>query len=355
MDENTYNVKREAIDISAKDVHENLSEDFNALQQAAIIFLTEIINIYNNGSRVRIHRGGENEIMRLWSIYRDAATSRELALSQQRFSSALDKYLGRTIVLTYVAPDGQMYMYTEEGEAEILSKVGKNAGRANFNASAWLGGKKGHVPQQYQKLMDGEIDLIQKIHRSTSRRQEVYAEGIRRYNFNQSSKSNSSPEEKRRYYYKFNPPYHQFPPTGFSRGEVAEAYVNAVMKEDRDIKNDEMETSLQTLYEKYIASHKDNIPAIVKGDVVVNEEDGKISLAVKGQSASTAKIGQYIVAAHEISRMSMPPAEGVQKWLESLPDIATYAKRVEEEAQKQAGDYTDRAFEQILQATIINS
>jgi len=27
-------------------------------------------------------------------------------------------------------------MYTEEGEAEILSKVGKNVGRANFNASA---------------------------------------------------------------------------------------------------------------------------------------------------------------------------------------------------------------------------
>lgn len=204
-------------------------------------------------------------------------------------------------------------MYTEEGEAEILSKVGKNVGRANFNASAWLGGKKGNVPQQYQKLMDGEVDLIQKIHRSTSQRQEVYAEGIRRYNFNQSSESHSSPEEKRRYYYKFNPPYHQFPPTGFSRGEVAEAYVNAVMKEDENIQNNAMETSLQTLYEKYIASHKDNIPAIVKGDVVVNEADGKISLAVKGQSASTAKIGQYIVAAHEISRMSMPPAEGVQK------------------------------------------
>ena len=65
MDENIYNIKQEAIDISAKDVHENLLEDFKALQQAAIIFLTEIINIYNNGSRVRIHRGGENEIMRL--------------------------------------------------------------------------------------------------------------------------------------------------------------------------------------------------------------------------------------------------------------------------------------------------
>lgn len=236
-----------------------------------------------------------------------------MALSQQRFASALDKYLGRTIILTYVAPDGQMYMYTEEGEAEILSKVGKNVGRANFNASAWLGGKKGHVPQQYQKLMDGEVDLIQKIHHSASQRQEVYAEGIRRYNFNQSKKSNSGPNEKRRYYYKFNPPYHQFPPTGFSRGEVAEAYVNAVMKEDKNIENNKMETSLQTLYEKYIVSHKDNIPAIVKGDVVINEANGKISLAVKGQSASTAKIGQYIVAAHEISRMSTPPIEGVQK------------------------------------------
>ncbi len=133
MDENIYNIKQEAIDISAKDIHENLLGDFKALQQAAVIFLTEIINIYNSGSR---YRGNTGEIMRLWSIYRDAATSRELALSQQRFSSTLDRYLGRTIVLTYVAPDGQMYMYTEEGEAEILSKVGKNAGRANFNASA---------------------------------------------------------------------------------------------------------------------------------------------------------------------------------------------------------------------------
>lgn len=65
MDENTYNIKQEAINISAKDVHENLSEDFKALQQAAVIFLTEIINIYNSGSRTRIHRGGESEIMRL--------------------------------------------------------------------------------------------------------------------------------------------------------------------------------------------------------------------------------------------------------------------------------------------------
>jgi len=65
MDENIYNIKQEAIDISAKDVHESLSEDFEALQHAAVIFLTEIINIYNNGSRIRILRGGENEIMRL--------------------------------------------------------------------------------------------------------------------------------------------------------------------------------------------------------------------------------------------------------------------------------------------------
>jgi hypothetical protein len=133
MDENIYNIKQEAIDISAKDIHENLLGDFKALQQAATTFLIEIINIYNGGSRYRKNNG---EIMRLWSIYRDVATARELALSQQRFSFALDRYLGRTIVLTYVALDGQMYMYTEEGEAEILSKVGKNVGRANFNASA---------------------------------------------------------------------------------------------------------------------------------------------------------------------------------------------------------------------------
>lgn len=65
MDENIYNIKQEAIDISAKDIHESLLEDFEALQQAAIIFLTEIIDIYNNGSRIRVYHNGESEIMRL--------------------------------------------------------------------------------------------------------------------------------------------------------------------------------------------------------------------------------------------------------------------------------------------------
>ena len=53
--------------------------------------------------------------------------------------------------------------------------------------------------------------------------------------------------------------------------------------------------------------------------------------------------------------MSIPHEKKKKKWLESLPDIATYARRVEEEAQKQTEDNVDRTFEQILQATIIDS
>ena len=97
-------------------------------------------------------------------------------------------------------------------------------------------------------------------------------------------------------------------------------------------------------YDNYISGHKDNIGAITKGDVVVSE-DGKISLAVKGNSASTAKIGQYIVAAWGIIHMEEPPVIGIQSWLESLESIDSLAKKIEEEA-RQRGE--EKSFEEIL-------
>ena len=54
--------------------------------------------------------------MRLWSIYRDKNTSRTLALLQNNFAVALDSFLERKIVLTYVTKEGELMLYSEEGE-----------------------------------------------------------------------------------------------------------------------------------------------------------------------------------------------------------------------------------------------
>ena len=353
--ENNLNIiKQTSIDRSKEIIARTTAMSFQELQQQAVLFLTDVLNIYHSGNTVRRHSGGNDEIMRLWTIYRDAKTSQALALAQNSFALALDNYLKRTIILTYVSKDGRILLYTEEGEIEILNQVGKNAGRANFKQGAWEGSAKGSkMPVQYDEFSPGkEGELAAKIAASAAKRSGIYAEGIRRYDENQKywnktgNKKRPERENKLRRYYYDDTAKITHPETGFSKGEMAEAYVNAVV--DNSTMLGDVNTGLRQLYSNYIAGNKDNIGAIVKGDVVL-KDNGQITLAVKGQSASTAKIGQYIVAADQIRKMQAPPEEGIQAWLESIPKIGDYAKAVEADAKKEAEKV---AFEQILKMSL---
>lgn len=350
MADNISIIKKHTIESSKAIIKDKLNFDFNRLKSEALKFLTSLNTIYLSGNLVRTHKNGNNEIMRLWTLYRDANTSQALALIKNTFALALDAYLGRTIILTYVDDNGNVILYTEEGEIEILQKVGKNAGRENFGSAIKgkaIKGKPGvrEYPDQYKDFALEEGDLVHMVQDSAAKRKSIYAEGIKRYNqMTKPSKDHPSrpSNETKRYYYEFIKNKFTFPENSFSRGEIAEAYVNAIIENKYVL--GEINNALRELYDIYISGHKDSIGAIEKGDVLVTA-DGKVSLAVKGNSASTAKIGQYIVAAWQIAHMESPPEEGIQKWLENLKGIDVMAKEIEQEAKEKGREV---AFEEIL-------
>ena len=333
-------------------IAKTVAMDFDELKKYANIFLQDVLAIYHSGDLQRIHNSGKSETMRLWTIYRDAKTSQALALVKNTFALALDNYLQRTIVLTYVDDKGRILMYTEEGEIEILEKVGKNAGRENLPKGVLLGTRKNtKMPKLYEDFAEGkEGELARLIQTSAAKRQAVYKEAVDRYKENQkywnrSGNKNVPNKPTRRFYYDDTTPI-SHPPSGFEIGRMAEAYVEAVAM-DRD--GDMMGEINKALRDLYGHIEKDTVGAIVKGDVTVDAISGNISLAVKASTASTAMIGQYIVAADKIRKMTAPPEEGWDKWLRELPKINSYAKEVEAAAREEAEKIT---YEQILKMSL---
>ena len=328
---NLSNIKATTIEGSKALIQNEMAIDYAQLQAAAREFLIQLDIIYNSGEKVRTHSSGENELMRLWSVYRDAETAQALALIQNKFALALDSFLQRKIILTYVTKQGELILYTEEGEQEILEQVTKNTGRANFRASAWEDkGTIGKVPERYKTFALGERDLIKEINDATESRKQVYQTAITRYEKVQEGKIHT--KLRKRYYMRLTKPnLMHFPDRPFSRGQMVEAYANAVTQKEKNISNSDIEHGLEYLYKHYIKGHKDNIAAILTGDVKISD-DGKVSLAVKGQSASTAKIGQYIIAALAIQDQPPMTIEETEQWLKELKNlsrIGSYAKKVE--------------------------
>lgn len=330
---------------------------FTELQQQAKLFLMNLNSIYQSDKSeaglYRIHNKGQSNesrtLMRLWNLYRNKETSQALALIQQTFSLALDSYLGRQIVLTYVDnKTGQLLLYTEEGEMAILEKVGKNAGRANFTSGAWKTAEQ--LKTLPAELNPGtEEDLIQLVQISAAKRSEVYRTGYNRYNrVNQQGPKQDQIHTnlRKRYYIRHDNDSIYFPPDPFSLGEMAEAYANAIIQDDDDIQNSNMESSLWTLWERYIKGHKDSVAAILTGDIKIGN-NGKVSLAIKGQNASTAKIGQYIVAALKITEMDNWTPEGVVQWMEQdMQSINVYAATVEAVSKQTLEDYLNEQVKQ---------
>ena len=207
------------------------------------------------------------------------------------------------------------------------------------------------MPKLYEDFAEGkEGELARLIQTSAAKRQAVYKEAVDRYKENQkywnrSGNKNVPNKPTRRFYYDDTTPI-SHPPSGFEIGRMAEAYVEAVAM-DRD--GDMMGEINKALRDLYGHIEKDTVGAIVKGDVTVDAISGNISLAVKASTASTAMIGQYIVAADKIRKMTAPPEEGWDKWLRELPKINSYAKEVEAAAKEEVEKIT---YEQILKMSL---
>ena len=226
--------------------------------------------------------------MRLENSY-----TQQILYYQHEFEEELNKYLNRNIYLTYVDDNGNIIAYDDAAIKEIYSKATGNKGRGNIT-------KK--VMKELQ-IDDNIAKINEMIAIENRKRIDVYSTAIQRW-------ENNNPEEVKNYdpsihtfYWRLHNNYNITAHTDVinTRGVIAEGYAGAVINKAPDVLNETLESSLAALWERYI--EKDSIPAAVKGDVVF-QEDGRIQFAIKEGSFSTAKVGQYINLAYNITQLS---------------------------------------------------
>lgn len=303
-------------EMAKEDINLNREYSLENLKLAAKTFLSSVTQIYSNF----IKNNNINLNKAFWALeYKDNEIARQLAITKFNFSNALDKYAQRKIILTYVDRNGKITLYTESGEEYILKQVYYSTGRERFKVGSFKSKRAEAIQEGESNIFETLNKLIQK---SAKSKQEVYKTAIKRW-----GETKKKDQQLSKYYWRSDVNKRRlYASTFFSRGEISEGYVNAVIQEDDKIQNESIDKGLKVLYENYIKGKKDNIKAIVKGDVQIDEQ-GKISLAVKSFAADTAMIGQYLTIAHTI--LSMKESDfNLESIAKDLPQVDKYFKSI---------------------------
>lgn len=291
---------------------------FIHLQKAANTFLNELALLSNtpsHGSLLQKLQTTSDMINTLYGDMRASSSYTQQVLHlQHQFENELNKFLNRTIYLTYVGEEGEIIAYDNVAVGQIYKQATANLGRGNISAKTL--NSVLNTDKQVQ-------DINETLRKSVAKRKQVYLTAVKRW------ESNSNEGNK-----KYNPSLHTFywrlfnnnQITGWtekitSRGIIAEGYAEAVINNSENVINSAMETSLFNLWHNYIK--KDSVPAAVKGDVVL-KDDGSIQFAIKEGQFSTAKVGQYINLAYNILQLSSDTTR--QNFALGLPKLLSVSK-----------------------------
>lgn len=270
-------------------------ESFLSLQNAAKVFLNDIEMLSKTYESLISKSSLKSKITALYKEMRaSSAETQRIISAQHRFEEELNRFLNRTIYLTYVKDDGTLLFYGDANIGKLYSQATANRGRGNISAS---------------KLFDAndlQESIKDDIEESMANKVAVYRTAIKRYKSNtDEAKMNYSPSAKTFYWYAVGTKIGWTSPI-VNEGPIAEGYADAVINQDSAISNSNIESSLQLLWEKYIG--KDSVGAALKGDVVYHK-DGRIQFAIKKGSFSTAMVRQYIVLAYNILQLKKLTAE----------------------------------------------
>lgn len=313
-------VKEIAENIS-KDLVRPLQNDYFKMYKKSEWFLKElqkIVNRYtektNNDKTYKNLKKEIYDLYKLESDDKDRKLESEIGALQAKFSSQIDKFLGRQIILTIIDENGNILLTDTKQEAYIMGNLSRSAfkdsgrGRININKgpSRDMDDEKGNkkislneINKKMAKSKDANVKKLQTaINESAKTKKEVFKTAILRFN-----------KDKKMYYYydiQSKEQSKKLYGTGkkTSIADITEKYTIAVVNNDEKINSNgetatkeysnSIDNSLQHLYVEYIASSKhDSIPALTKGDIKITQE-GTFQLAVKYKSSHTALVGQYI-------------------------------------------------------------
>ena len=318
--------------ITSNQIYKVDKGDFEALKKAANIYLQQVgllSDLYKNAiAKKRIIE----KIQSIYSQMRKESKYTQLMLKyQHEFENSLNNFLGRTIYLTYVNKDGTLNYYDDANIGKLYEKATANKGRGNIS---------------YGQIFDAN-DLRQNIKEalkiSEMDKKDVYTSAIVRYNQTLQKDYNfEDTPNKGSFYWRL----HDYHITGWTisfsnTGPIAEGYARAVINDNSNISNNDIENSLKILYENYI--QKDSVGAAIKGDVTFGS-DKSIQFAIKEGSFSTAMVGQYMRLAINIQRLPQMSIEDFQK---SLPYLIKFGKLVDKIIQVAKNQATEKVREEI--------
>lgn len=304
----------------SKSLYDNNNQDFLILQRQAQKFLTNIRNYSNIFEESKKKDSLKKGLTKIYdSMKKDTELTQNLIIEAHHFENAVNTFLQRTMYLTYVKDDGTLLFLDETHTGELYRQATANAGRGNISK------------EKITDINDLIQELNKKIQKSVARNKPIYTSAVYRWN-----KTNWGP--KKHFYYKEDGKWKPSKRVR-TRGRIAEAYVQLVIDEN---KTTDKELGLKLLDERI---EIDNIPAVVKGDVVYDAM-GNIHLAVKEGSFSTAKIGSYYNLAINILSIKRPPSkEDFQKALPKLVRLSATADKIIEEMNKEI----EEAFKEIVE------
>lgn len=282
-----------------KEAQEDIANEelipFSELKLAAKTFLEEI-NLYTS---IINHQNLVKRIEAVKSLtkvlYGDMRASNQytqnILLAYHTFEATLNKFLNREIHLTYVTQEGELISYSDLATGQLYSMATGNFGRGNIS--------EGKIKNFIDK--DENIKTInEQLKKSANNKREVYTKALKRWQNNTNKNDEDYNPVEKTFFWKKTPSKWEWTGRISNKGMIAEGYAEAVINNHDDINNAFLERSLETLWKKYIT--KDNIPAAVKGDIIL--QGTNVQFAIKQGSFSTAKIGQYINLAYNITQLN---------------------------------------------------
>lgn len=307
---------------TARDLHSNTNQDFLTLQQEALKFLTNIQNystLFETSKKRIATQSIKQNLSTFYGLMKqDSELTQKIILEAHEFEGAVNKFLNRIMYLSYVKDDGEILFLDETHTGELYQKAIANVGRGNISKT------------EIMDINDLAEELNEKIQKSVARNKPVYMSALQRW-----SKSNFG--YQKHFYYKIDGNWKASRRVR-TKGRIAEAYVQLVVDDE---KSKTIEYGLQLLDNRI---EIDNIPAVVKGDVVY-DMSGNVHFAVKEGSFSTAKIGPYYFLALNIMDIKTPPTvEQFQQALPKLVRISAIADKIIAEMNKEVEKSIDEVI-----------
>ena len=165
-------IEKSLLEETNKDVLDIDNQDFISLQTAAKTFIHQVQMLSNQHNLQISKKNIKGKIEALYDLMRkDTQYTRDILQYQHTFENALDTFLGRTIYLSYVMPDGNLRFYGEAKIGELYKTAAKQWGRGNIT--------KGKVLKLEEDELQKEIQ--DEIKNSIRNKNLVYQEALARY------------------------------------------------------------------------------------------------------------------------------------------------------------------------------